>query len=167
MSSIEGSGEPGIRQSNDPDSARENVNCMDEANPAASWGRSLTLFLTDEHRAFLRWTMVLLVALLAAEWSWLVLERPDPVLLTRGDTFRSTYRIEINHATWAEWIQLDDVGPSTASRIIADRKVNGPFRSLEDLMRVPGIGKATLEKMRPFLVLQSSEEKTVSSAARD
>lgn len=111
--------------------------------------------------------MVLLLVVLAAEWSWLVLERPDPVLLNRGDTFRSTYRIEINHATWAEWIQLDDVGPSTASRIVADRNVNGPFRSVEDLMRVPGIGKATLEKMRPFLVLRSSDKTAVSSATRD
>ena len=158
---------PQCSQSDDPGDARATFDSKDQVNPSTSWRRSLVLFLTDEHREFLRWTMVLLVVLLAAEWSWLVLERPDPVLLDRGDTFRNTYRIEINHATWAEWIQLDDVGPSTASRIVADRKVNGPFRSLEDLMRVPGIGKATLEKMRPFLVLQSSEEKTVSSAARD
>ncbi|MBL8813809.1 MAG: helix-hairpin-helix domain-containing protein [Planctomycetaceae bacterium] len=167
MSSNEDPQEPADRQSHAPGEARENAGSKDEANQSASWRRSLILFLTDEHREFLRWTMVLLVAVLAAEWSWLVLERPDPVLLNRGDTFRNTYRIDINRATWAEWIQLDDVGPSTASRIVADRKVNGPFRSLEDLMRVPGIGKATLEKMRPFLVLQSSEEKAVSSAARD
>lgn len=120
----------------------------------APWHRSLLLFLTDEHRQFLRWIMAVLIALLAAEWTWLVLEKPDPVLLERSDLFRHSYRIDINTASWAEWIQLNDIGPSTASRIVADRKVNGPFRSIEDLTRVPGIGKATLEKMRPFLVMR-------------
>ncbi len=131
------------------------------------WHQSLLLFLTDEHREFLRWTMIVLVVVLGAEWCWLVMESPDPVLLNRSDAFRNSYRLEINRATWAEWLQLDDIGPATASRIVADRKVNGPFHSIEDLMRVPGIGKATLEKMRPFLVLRSSEENAVSSAARD
>jgi competence ComEA-like helix-hairpin-helix protein len=128
-----------------------------EVGVEAPWYHSLLIFLTDEHRQFLRWIMIGLLILLAAEWTWLVLEKPDPVLLERSDLFRNSYRVEINTASWAEWIQLNDIGPSTASRIVADRRVNGPFRSVDDLMRVPGIGKATLEKMRPFLLLQESE----------
>lgn len=146
--------------SNNDDSAsnrssqfQPNTSGSDPSGIESAWHRSLLLFLTDEHRQFLRWIMVGLVVLLAAEWTWLVLEKPDPVLLERSDLFRNSYRIDINTASWAEWIQLDDIGPSTASRIVADRKVNGPFRSIDDLMRVPGIGKATLEKMRPFLLM--------------
>jgi len=145
--------------SNNDDSAsngssqfQPNTAGSDPSGIETAWHRSLLLFLTDEHRQFLRWIMVGLVVLLAAEWTWLVLEKPDPVLLERSDLFRNSYRIDINTASWAEWIQLDDIGPSTASRIVADRKVNGPFRSIDDLMRVPGIGKATLEKVRPFLL---------------
>ena len=32
------------------------------------------------------------------------------------------------------------MGPSTAEKIVADREANGPFRTVEDLKRVSGIG---------------------------
>lgn len=43
---------------------------------------------------------------------------------------------------------LDGVGPSRAEAIIDYRDENGPFIAPEDLMNVPGIGPATLEKNR-------------------
>ncbi|WP_228500087.1 ComEA family DNA-binding protein [Thermogemmata fonticola] len=58
--------------------------------------------------------------------------------------------IAINRASNAELQRLPNVGPVLAQRIILARSER-PFRSLEDLRRVPGIGPKTLEKLRPFV----------------
>lgn len=49
-------------------------------------------------------------------------------------------KININMATAEELDVLPGVGLSTAEKIVADRKANGPFSSPEELKRVSGIG---------------------------
>lgn len=61
------------------------------------------------------------------------------------------FQLDMNSATWVEWMQLDGVGEVTARRIVDDRESNGPFESIDDLDRVKGIGPATVEKLRPHL----------------
>jgi len=60
--------------------------------------------------------------------------------------------IPINRASNAELQRLPNVGPVLAQRIILARSER-PFTSLEDLRRVPGIGPKTLEKLRPFVII--------------
>ena len=62
------------------------------------------------------------------------------------------FNIDINHATWVEWMQLPDVGEIMARQIVADRVKHGPFKGVEDLGRVRGIGTVTLDTIRPWLV---------------
>jgi competence protein ComEA len=57
-------------------------------------------------------------------------------------------RIDVNSATEAELGALPRIGPALARRIVEDRSVSGPFRTLEDLDRVPGIGPRTIEAIR-------------------
>lgn len=57
-------------------------------------------------------------------------------------------RIDLNRATAAELDTLHGIGPALAERIIASREADGPFRSVEDLDRVSGIGEKTVEKLR-------------------
>jgi competence protein ComEA len=66
----------------------------------------------------------------------------------------STYQFDINRATWVEWLQLEGIGETLARRIVADREAHGPFRTIEDLQRVKGIGPKILERMRPWLMVQ-------------
>jgi competence ComEA-like helix-hairpin-helix protein len=54
----------------------------------------------------------------------------------------------VNTAERADLEKLNGIGPVKAQAIIDYRAKNGPFRSLDDLDKVPGIGKATLEKVR-------------------
>ncbi len=49
-------------------------------------------------------------------------------------------KVNINTADVAALDSLPGIGESTAKRIIADREANGPFKSIEDLKRVSGIG---------------------------
>jgi len=59
----------------------------------------------------------------------------------------------INTASEAELQRLPRIGPALAGRIVEYRRTHGPFRSVEQLTEVRGIGDKTLEKMRPWLRL--------------
>ena len=57
----------------------------------------------------------------------------------------------VNRASAKEFEALDGIGPVLASRIVSYRKANGPFATIEDLLKVPGIGAGTLSKFKSKL----------------
>ena len=57
----------------------------------------------------------------------------------------------VNRASAKEFEALDGIGPVLASRIVTYRKANGPFVTIEDLLKVPGIGAGTLSKFKSKL----------------
>ena len=59
--------------------------------------------------------------------------------------------VDVNSAGVAELVTLPGIGPVKAQRIVESRRADGPFRSVEDLARVKGIGKATVAKLRPLV----------------
>ncbi len=67
--------------------------------------------------------------------------------------------------------QLPGIGPSKAAAIIEDRSTHGPFLTVDELDRVPGIGPATLARLRPYLGIDGLPEPGVlegrSDRARD
>jgi competence protein ComEA len=60
--------------------------------------------------------------------------------------------ISLSQADQASLETLPRIGPATAERIIAWREANGPFRSVEDLLAISGIGPATLEGLADLVV---------------
>lgn len=58
--------------------------------------------------------------------------------------------VRINSASVSELQQLPGIGPALAQRIVETRS-RGSFTSTEDLLRVPGIGKAKLAKLRDYV----------------
>jgi comEA protein len=60
-------------------------------------------------------------------------------------------RININTAGKSELMKLPGIGAAYADRIIAYRTEHGRFTSVDELLRVKGIGKKKLEKLRPFI----------------
>jgi competence ComEA-like helix-hairpin-helix protein len=69
----------------------------------------------------------------------------------------SRFRVDVNHASLAELMALPNMGPATASKVVDYRRQNGPFENVEQLLRVPGIGPATLKSLRPLLLIVPSE----------
>lgn len=59
--------------------------------------------------------------------------------------------VDVNTADAALLDTLPGVGPATAQRIIADRQSSGPFRGVDDLGRVSGIGPKKLEQLRSLV----------------
>ena len=63
-------------------------------------------------------------------------------------------RVNINAATASELQQMPGVGATKASAIVQDRTTNGPFASCNDLVRVTGIGPATVSTLADSCTVQ-------------
>lgn len=61
--------------------------------------------------------------------------------------------IAVNAATREDLMRLPGIGPAYAERIVVYRAEHGPFRTLDELQNVKGIGPKTLARLRPFLRL--------------
>jgi competence protein ComEA len=61
--------------------------------------------------------------------------------------------VSINAGTVEQLDTLEGIGPATAQKIVDDRAANGPYASVEELARVPGIGEATIAALRDHVTL--------------
>jgi competence protein ComEA len=61
--------------------------------------------------------------------------------------------VNLNSASSAELQQVPGIGPATADKILQMRKTYGPFKAVDDLLAVRGIGKKRLDKMRKYLTV--------------
>ena len=59
--------------------------------------------------------------------------------------------ININTAGKEDLIKLPGVGETTAEKIILFRETHGIFETIEDIMKVKGIGKKKFAKMKPYI----------------
>ncbi|MBK9181066.1 MAG: ComEA family DNA-binding protein [Acidimicrobiales bacterium] len=61
--------------------------------------------------------------------------------------------VNLNEASVVELDALPGVGPATAAAIVAHREAHGPFRAVEQLLDVRGIGPARLEGLRDLVTV--------------
>jgi len=59
--------------------------------------------------------------------------------------------IDINKATANDLQKLPGIGPGLAKQIVAYREKHGPFRRVEDLMVIRGIGFKKWKQIRPYV----------------
>lgn len=65
----------------------------------------------------------------------------------RKSVKKTNLPVHINSASVDELCALNGVGPKLAEKILTTRNALGPFKSPEDLQKVPGIGKKKMEKL--------------------
>lgn len=61
--------------------------------------------------------------------------------------------VNLNTATSGQLQTLPGIGPKKAGAIISYRSKNGPFKRVDDLVQVKGIGPKTLSKLRPLVTI--------------
>jgi competence protein ComEA len=76
---------------------------------------------------------------------------PGAQLLTLG------LPLDLNRASAQDLDAVPGIGPALAKRIVDYRQAHGPFKQIEDLREVSGIGPENLQKLKPYLGLGSPE----------
>jgi competence protein ComEA len=79
------------------------------------------------------------------------------VLLTVSLQGFAAEPVNINSADKAALMAVKGVGEVRAEAIINYREKNGPFKSVDQLIEVEGIGKATVDANREILTVGSSQ----------
>jgi competence protein ComEA len=103
---------------------------------------------------------LVLAALLAIGGFWLAQggARGRLIEIDRAAPLEAHFAVDINQAEWAELSQLPGIGETLARRIVELRTQRGPYADHEDLLRVRGIGRKTLDRLRPFLLPMAGQD---------
>ncbi len=75
-------------------------------------------------------------------------EESSDVPLQAMTTEKDDGKVNLNKATQTELLTLTGIGPSKADAIIEYREQNGPFKAVEEIMEISGIGEKTFEKLK-------------------
>ncbi|GED42262.1 ComEA family DNA-binding protein [Cobetia marina] len=71
--------------------------------------------------------------------------------------------MNINTATPEQLTQLKGIGDKKAQAIVAWRKANGPFTSIDQLAEVKGISANTIERMETTLTLDKTGNSAITT----
>jgi len=96
-------------------------------------------------------SFVAVIALLAAGTQVVAAQTKTPPAAAAKPA--STAVVNINTASATEIATLPGVGAKMAARIIEYRQKNGPFKKVEELMNVRGIGERNFLKLKPQLAV--------------
>ncbi len=81
--------------------------------------------------------------------------KPQPLWFPDDDPSRqeTVFPVNVNTATPEMLMAIPGIGPSKASAIINFIESHGQFQSIDQMTQIPGIGEATLERIRPYLTI--------------
>ncbi len=65
--------------------------------------------------------------------------------------------VDLNTADLAALESVPGIGKSLSQRILTFREKNGPFQSVDDLMKVQGVGEKSIQKLRPYLTVSKAK----------
>ena len=95
------------------------------------------------------------LAIVAAPVSFAQTKAPAPA--RAGTTLAPGATVNINTASAAELDALPGIGAKTAALIVDYRQKNGPFKKVEELMNIRGIGEKNFLKLKPQLTIAAAK----------
>lgn len=75
-------------------------------------------------------------------------------LISGEELLKELKSVDINTANYEEIQTLPGIGPILAKRIIEYRENYGSFLELGDLIKVKGIGRKKLERIKEFIIIK-------------
>ena len=85
--------------------------------------------------------------------------------LAKSPDTRPLALVNLNTATASELEVLPGIGAKTAARIIDYRLKKGPFKKIEELMNVQGIGEKSFLKLKPQITVAGKPEPATAAAS--
>jgi competence protein ComEA len=93
------------------------------------------------------------------------------ILLTLGLGFAlsgaALAGVNVNSASESQLAALPGIGPVTAKAIVNYRASHAPFRSLRDLGKVGGVGRAKAEALKGLVEFGATKEPALDRSERD
>jgi competence protein ComEA len=75
--------------------------------------------------------------------------------------------VNLNTATKDDLVALPGIGPAKAQAIVDYRNQHGPFRAVEDVRKVKGIGEKLFLQIRPELAVSGAPRAGAANAKAD
>ncbi|WHZ21325.1 MAG: hypothetical protein OJF47_000437 [Nitrospira sp.] len=75
---------------------------------------------------------------------------------SRAATQNQSRRIDLNQASLSDLEALPGIGPKLAQRVVEYRTLRGPFKKVEDLREVKGIGRKKFDRLRPHVLVTNT-----------
>jgi competence protein ComEA len=97
------------------------------------------------------------VLVLSAALAAVLLTAPPLVPSAAAAATAEAKPVDLNAAGSDELEAVPGIGKSLASKIVAFREKNGAFKSVDDLLKVQGVGEKSLEKLRPYLTVSKAK----------
>ena len=98
---------------------------------------------------------LVLVAALVCVTSPLAAQRASKPPVTA--TAVSMGSVNLNNATAAQIAALPGIGPKTADLVVQYRQKNGPFKKIEEIMNVKGIGEKSFLRIKDRLTVADAK----------
>lgn len=106
-----------------------------------------------------RQAIVAVPVLLAAMWTVAALpwaDAAEPAARAKPSA-SSRAPVDLNEANAEQLTAVPGIGETLAARIVAFREEHGPFRRVEDLLKVRGIGEKSFQKLRPHVTVKKRD----------
>lgn len=133
------------------------------APPTPEPGDPWALWLRRTDQLFVGTLVIVALGLIGLYWVRMKGWGQAPLEIDRLPARQYDYQLDVNQAPWFEWTLLEGIGEKTAKKIVAFRDEHGPFKTIEEVSLVPGIGPKTWDQIRPWLTV--SDQPTVPTTS--
>lgn len=125
--------------------------------PETRWPR---LWLRRADQAVVAGIVAIALAALVGHWIYQGGLRQRMLEVDRVEPGTIEFIVDINSAPWPELTVVPGVGETLAKRIVERREQVGPYRDLDELREIRGIGPRVFERIKPYLIPLPDAEAT-------